>query len=1233
MAVTDTWVAGGTFTADDEDDVARAINGSGWLQPCHYATLGTETFTVSSGSVTQITGTVIDGGSPGVNDRILIKDAPASTGTGSAFSNNPGNGIYQVTANSTNLTVSRVYEMSASPPTPYVPSAEAVSVMAGTANAGLAFIVTTPNSPAAFTYGTGSIQWSPLTPKAGTGLTLSGSTLSLSSGTQTSLGLANSSVQNVTAANGSVTIGGTATAPTVATNTPSGVLKGNGTGGFATATAGTDYTTPDGTETLTHKTLGNANTVTLKAVNFTLQDSTDTTKQAQFLLSSITTATTRNFTLPDADDTLVGLTATQALTHKNLTDATNAFPTLNQNTTGSAAKWTTARNLAGNSADGSANVAFSNKFVVQGTTDGGLSAAQFLGALSTGLVKNTTATGVLSIAVSGTDYAAATSGTSALKANGAGGFANATLNDVGVPTGSYSMGGFAITSLGAPSSSTDAATKGYVDTLIQGLSGKYSALAATNTETLTIASGAVTQISGTTVDGQSPNINDFVLIMNAPVGTGAAGGTTLSTRTSNGLYQVTGNTTNLSVTRATAMTGSNNPSGAYVFVEAGSTWGTGGYVVTTPASSASFTYGSGTIAFTQFTGAGEITAGTGLTKTGNTLAVSLTGGTGITVTGASISVTNSSIGLTQLSATGTPSSTTYLRGDNTWAALTLGSFSISALSAPTGAVSWGGFGLTSLANPASAQDAATKIYVDSAPYHPSARVATLGTETFTVASGTVTQISGTTVDGVSPSVGDRILIKDAPATTGTGSILSAQPGNGIYVITANTTNLSVSRVSDMSSGGSSSTPAGSAVIVEAGSANAVSSWKVSSPSSAAAFTYGTTNIQWTPDVNTGNVLTRSGNTISVASMSTGQAIIGNAGTPTITTLGGDVTVGATGTVMIAAAAVTLAKMANLSANSVIGNTSGSGATPVAVALTTSATGNAIALRDSIGNLAANSLIGNVTTTATAAGTTTLTLSSTGFQQFTGTSTQTVVMPTASTMINGQSFTITNRSTGAVTVNAHDGSLLQTMTGGSQAVFTLISNSGSAGTWDVEYTIAGLVGTVTTASVVTANGFAGTVATATTTPAITLTTSVTGVLKGNGTAISAATAGTDYTSPSSTETQTNKTLTNPTINNYTEGVVAIGNTGTAQTISLTSGTFQTATLTGNCTFTMPTATGGKSFVLLLKTGAGGFTATFTSVKWNSGGAPTITAAASQMDTLSFFSDGTDWYGAATQGFTP
>ena len=71
------------------------------------------------------------------------------------------------------------------------------------------------------------------------------------------------------------------------------------------------------------------------------------------------------------------------------------------------------------------------------------------------------------------------------------------------------------------------------------------------------------------------------------------------------------------------------------------------------------------------------------------------------------------------------------------------------------------------------------------------------------------------------------------------------------------------------------------------------------------------------------------------------------------------------------------------------------------------------------------------------------------------------------------------------------------------------------------------GTVTAVSVVSANGFAG-ISSGGATPALTLQTSISGVLKGNGTAISAAIAGTDYVTPTGTETLTNKTLTSPTL---------------------------------------------------------------------------------------------------------
>lgn len=118
-----------------------------------------------------------------------------------------------------------------------------------------------------------------------------------------------------------------------------------------------------------------------------------------------------------------------------------------------------------------------------------------------------------------------------------------------------------------------------------------------------------------------------------------------------------------------------------------------------------------------------------------------------------------------------------------------------------------------------------------------------------------------------------------------------------------------------------------------------------------------------------------------------------------------------------------------------------------------------------------------------------------------------------------------------------------------------------------------------------------------------------------------------------ETFTNKTLTNPTVTNYVETVVAIGNSGTTQTLSLTSGTVQTVTMTGNCTFTMPTATAGKSFILICTQDAtGSRTAVFTSVKFPGGTAPTLTTTATTgVDILTFVANGTSWFGTAAQAF--
>jgi hypothetical protein len=130
---------------------------------------------------------------------------------------------------------------------------------------------------------------------------------------------------------------------------------------------------------------------------------------------------------------------------------------------------------------------------------------------------------------------------------------------------------------------------------------------------------------------------------------------------------------------------------------------------------------------------------------------------------------------------------------------------------------------------------------------------------------------------------------------------------------------------------------------------------------------------------------------------------------------------------------------------------------------------------------------------------------------------------------------------------------------------------------------------------------------------------------------------DVVGTTDTQGLTNKTLTNPTVTNYVESVVAIGTVSSAHTLVLTSGTVQTATLTAStaCTFTMPTATAGKSFILLLKQAAstGNGTATFTGVKYSVLGTPTMTATAGKMDIFSFVADGTNWYGSYSQGYTP
>lgn len=454
--------------------------------------------------------------------------------------------------------------------------------------------------------------------------------------------------------------------------------------------------------------------------------------------------------------------------------------------------------------------------------------------------------------------------------------------------------------------------------------------------------------------------------------------------------------------------------------------------------------------------------------------------------------------------------------------------------------------ITGLIDGTAATDAATKGQLDAVSqgvdWKASVRAATTANGTLATAF-----VNGQVIDGVTLATNDRILIKDQ----------SAGAENGIYTVNGAG---APTRATDADV--SAEVNGGLAAFVEEGTVNADTGWVLTNNG---AITLGSTALVFSQFTGLGQV------TVDSTLIKTGNQL-------KRAPLTGDVTAAdGSNATAIGANKVTLGMLATLAANSAIANATGSTATPTAVPMVTAPTASAIPIRDGSANTKFNNVVTNLATTATAAGTTTLTVASAATQQFTGSTTQTVVMPDATTLSIGHSFTVTNRSSGVVTANANGGGLLQTMAAGSQATFTAVTIGTSAGTWDVAYTAAGSSGTVTTVSVVSANGFAGSVATPTSTPAITLQTSITGVLKGNGTAISAAAAGTDYVvptafvdreTPAGTVNGSNTTFTlafTPVAGSehvFLNGILQEPGAGNDYTISGLTITYLTAPLTGD-----------------------------------------------------------------------
>jgi hypothetical protein len=92
-----------------------------------------------------------------------------------------------------------------------------------------------------------------------------------------------------------------------------------------------------------------------------------------------------------------------------------------------------------------------------------------------------------------------------------------------------------------------------------------------------------------------------------------------------------------------------------------------------------------------------------------------------------------------------------------------------------------------------------------------------------------------------------------------------------------------------------------------------------------------------------------------------------------------------------------------------------------------------------------------TTTATAAGTTTLTSASNNQQFFTGSTTQTVVLPVTNTLALGLSYLIVNNSTGVLTVQSSGGNTITLVPAGSTVICTCILVTGTtAASWSFAF---------------------------------------------------------------------------------------------------------------------------------------------------------------------------------------
>jgi hypothetical protein len=275
-----------------------------------------------------------------------------------------------------------------------------------------------------------------------------------------------------------------------------------------------------------------------------------------------------------------------------------------------------------------------------------------------------------------------------------------------------------------------------------------------------------------------------------------------------------------------------------------------------------------------------------------------------------------------------------------------------------------------------------------------------------------------------------------------------------------------------------------------------------------------------------------------------------------------------------------------------------------------------------------------TTTATAAGTTTLTVSSTQQQYFTGTTTQTVVLPVAGTLVAGQSYRVVNLSTGVVTVNSSGGNLVVAIVPGTATLITCVLASGTdAASWDIKYSGFGSV-TGTGANVLATSPTLVTpvlgVATATSINKVTITAPATGstltiadgkTLTANASLALAGTDSTTMTFPPTSQTVAGLGVVQAWTKSQSGAPVSLTSSSNSIAVDLSLGNNFSHTFTENTTLANPSnpVAGTSGQIAFTQNASAAKTLAYGSqwIEATSGTAPAVSTTTSAQNILSFY----------------